>query len=384
MSVEERNPLITKYRPTKIEDLIGQERVITTLRGCLKSGDIPNAFLLVGATGTGKTTISRLIARYVMCETLSACGKCLSCQKDILNHPDYREVNAAESGGKDDIRSLITMARNRPQVGGFRVIVLDEVHKATPQALEALLKPLEEPPERTLWILATTEAEMLKPTLRNRCNTLTITPVDKDVLATFLMGVCKKEKLKLDKETQQTVCSIVAESSGGFIRESLSGLHVVLNYIQGLDEIPEDTDELKKLILSNALQVSTATTVMVATKILLSAYTGQVKGIMSALADMDDPIPTVNKMMQFSTYALDSICGVTGKNVWHTPENRKFWELLSKKLGDKSVLSLYVNVLTAVVNLRGEMQKFAVPERNLIAARMTEVAVRNKPQKRDS
>jgi hypothetical protein len=115
-----------KYRPKKLEELAGHKQIISGIRGMLKAKDVPNAFMLVGPSGTGKTTISRMIARYLNCETMDACGKCDSCKAmDDLSSMDYVEVNASESGNIETIRKLIESSSFRPR-GRFRVILLDE------------------------------------------------------------------------------------------------------------------------------------------------------------------------------------------------------------------------------------------------------------------
>ena len=115
-----------KYRPKKLEDLAGHKQIISGIRGMLKAKDVPNAFMLVGPSGVGKTTISRMLARYLNCETMDACGKCDSCKAmDDLSSMDYTEVNASESGNIDTIRKLIESSSFRPR-GRFRIIMLDE------------------------------------------------------------------------------------------------------------------------------------------------------------------------------------------------------------------------------------------------------------------
>ena len=370
----ERQPLITKYRPKTLEDIVGQEATVAKIRGMLKKKEVPNAILLHGATGTGKTTLARIVARYVMCTTYSGCGECPSCLRPIESHPDYREVNGAEAGGKDDIRGLIMMSRSAPQIGNFRVICIDEAQKITPQAAEALLKPLEEPAAKTLWIIATSEPEALKPTIKNRCSKLDITPVDAVPLAKFLLKVCKAEKSKVADDPLEQICKQVAEASGGFIRESLSALDGVLSYIEG-SKLPKDAKELIEVINKQVLNGSDAATVLLAIKIVLSMGKGSVSGVITSLSEADEGIPLANKVLQFAQYALDVRCGSPGRLVWHTPENRKMWEALVKAHEGKPNIVTLVTVLDYATRCRSEMQRFAVAERYTMSSIYSQCAV---------
>lgn len=373
----ERQPLITKYRPQKLEEIVGQEPTVAKIRGMLKKKEIPNAILLHGATGTGKTTLARIVARYVMCATYDNCGKCASCVRLIENHPDYREVNGAVNGGKEDILGLIMMSRSAPQIGNFRVICIDEAQKITPAAAESLLKPLEEPAPKTLWIIATSEPEALKPTIKNRCSKLDITPVGVEPLAKFLLGVCKAEKSRVAANTLLSICTQVAEASGGFIRESLSALDGVLSYIEGAD-LPKDPKALSELISKQVLNGSDAATVLLALKIVIAMSKGNVTGVANCMADVSEAIPLANKVLQFAQYALDARTNSNGRLVWHTPENKKMWDSMTKIHEGKPSIATLVTVMEYATSCRSELQKFAVAERYTMTSLYCQCAMRVK------
>ena len=150
-----RQTLALRYRPKRLSEMVGQSEAVATVQGYLDREAAPNAFMLVGPSGTGKTTMSRLIARHLNCDDLSACEKCESCKamdRGNDGHPDYTEVNGAESGGVDTIRALIETARYRPTYN-LRIIHIDEVHRSTNAAMNSLLKPLEEPSLQTLSLI---------------------------------------------------------------------------------------------------------------------------------------------------------------------------------------------------------------------------------------
>src|SRR3990172_7606163 len=137
----------TKYRPRSLNKIVGNVKTVDVLRGMLKKDRIPSAIMFTGPSGCGKTTLARALYNHLLCEKGSACGKCETCiRKDDT---DLVEINAANARGIDEMRSVIEQARFKPQYSRKRVIILDELHNATPQAQEALLKPLEEPPADT-------------------------------------------------------------------------------------------------------------------------------------------------------------------------------------------------------------------------------------------
>ena len=180
------NVLALKYRPKIFSDLIGQEIIAETILNSINSGRTPNAYLLTGIRGVGKTTIARLIAKALNCTQKSDQGPeynkknlCDNCKQiENSNHIDVFEIDAASKTGIDDVRELIENAKYNPTNAKFKIFIIDEIHMLSKQAFNGLLKTLEEPPQRLKFILATTEARKIPVTVLSRCQRFDLRRVD--------------------------------------------------------------------------------------------------------------------------------------------------------------------------------------------------------------
>ena len=166
--------LALKYRPQEFKDLIGQEVMAQTITNAIKLGKTPNAYLLTGIRGVGKTTIARIVAKALNCsngyDKICKDNLCDNCQ-GITNssHIDVLEMDAASKTGVDDVRDLIEFSRYGPTTSKYKIFIIDEVHMLSKQAFNGLLKTLEEPPPRLKFILATTEVRKIPVTILSRC-----------------------------------------------------------------------------------------------------------------------------------------------------------------------------------------------------------------------
>ena len=218
--------LALKYRPQEFKDLIGQEVMAQTITNAIKLGKTPNAYLLTGIRGVGKTTTARLIAKALNCENNDnskincADGTfCNSCQEIInSNHIDILEMDAASKTGIDDIRELIENSKYSPTSAKFKIFIIDEVHMLSKQAFNGLLKTLEEPPPSLKFILATTEVRKIPVTILSRCQRFDLKRVSVEKLYIHLRNISKKEKGNITEDALK----LIARSSEGSVRDSIS------------------------------------------------------------------------------------------------------------------------------------------------------------------
>ncbi len=218
--------LALKYRPQEFKDLIGQEVMSQTITNAIKMGKTPNAYLLTGIRGVGKTTTARLIAKSLNCiKNIDENKKCTSehfCEtcKEIVNsnHIDILEMDAASKTGIDDVRELIENSKYSPTSAQFKIFIIDEVHMLSKQAFNGLLKTLEEPPPRLKFILATTEVRKIPVTILSRCQRFDLKRVNLEKLLTHLKNITKKENGKISDEALRLIC----RASEGSVRDAIS------------------------------------------------------------------------------------------------------------------------------------------------------------------
>jgi DNA polymerase III subunit gamma/tau len=220
--------LARKYRPQSFDDLIGQEAMVRTLTNAFSSGRLPQAWILTGVRGVGKTTTARILARALNYELAdgSATGPTidmprlgLHCQAIIESrHVDVLEMDAASHNGVDDVRQINEAVRYAPATARHKVYILDEVHMLSPQAFNALLKTLEEPPPHVKFVFATTEIRKVPVTVLSRCQRFDLRRVESAELVTHLQGICAKEGIEADTEA----LALIARAAEGSVRDALS------------------------------------------------------------------------------------------------------------------------------------------------------------------
>ncbi len=224
--------LARKYRPAKLAELIGQEAMVRTLTNAFKSGRLPQAWILTGVRGIGKTTTARIIAKALNCtgrdpakEGIEPCGTCDACRAIAEDrHVDVQEMDAASRTGVDDIREIIEGVRYGPVSAKYKVYILDEVHMLSKNAFNALLKTLEEPPPHTKFIFATTEIRKVPVTVLSRCQRFDLRRIEAATLAAHYARIAEIEKAEAEDEAVK----LIARAADGSVRDGLSLLDQAL------------------------------------------------------------------------------------------------------------------------------------------------------------
>ena len=223
-----------KYRPMTFDTVVGQGALTTTLKNAVKSGKLAHAYLFCGPRGVGKTTCARIFAKAINCEHPredgEACNECESC-KAFNEQRSYNifELDAASNNGVDQIKTLMEQTRIPPQVGKYKVFIIDEVHMLSAAAFNAFLKTLEEPPSHVIFILATTEKHKILPTILSRCQIYDFERMTVANTIAHLKMVAEKEGVKYE----EPALAVIAEKADGGMRDALSIFDQAASFCQG-------------------------------------------------------------------------------------------------------------------------------------------------------
>ncbi len=240
-NTENRNykVLANKYRPQTLNELIGQDTLVQTLTNAIKTNRLANAYIFTGIRGVGKTSTARIFAKSLNCigensdkisPQITPCGVCEHCKaisedRDI----DVIEMDAASRTGVDDIREIIDGVQYKPSSARYKVYIIDEVHMLSKNAFNALLKTLEEPPDYTKFIFATTEIRKVPATILSRCQRFDLPRVDIDTLSKHFKKVCELEKINID----ETGLQIISKIADGSVRDGMSLLDQIISNCAG-------------------------------------------------------------------------------------------------------------------------------------------------------
>jgi len=331
--------LARKWRPKSFSDTVGQEHVLQALMNALESGRLHHAYLFAGTRGVGKTTIARILAKALNCETgvtAQPCGECSACREiDEGRFVDLIEVDAASKTKVDDTRDLLDNVPYAPARGRFKVYLIDEVHMLSKSSFNALLKTLEEPPPHVKFLLATTDPQKLPVTVLSRCLQFNLTRLTPRLIRDRLVLICDAEGV----EAEGAALDMIARAADGSLRDALSLLDQAIAYCGGKVEEASvsimlgtiDRDHVSRLI-----------------KLIAS---GDAAGIIDVMREIDEQFPDYARLLEDLTRVLQQIAvfQVVG-NI--EAENGTSDEQLAEFAGAMSAADVQLFYQTALIGRR--------------------------------
>lgn len=346
-----------KYRPTTLDRVIGQEKIVTRLRGMLSSGKLPSAIAFFGPPSAGKTTLGRCVAHGLN-------------ELPVEKQTDYKEVDAADERGVDAVRDLIRNSRFRPQ-RNKRIILIDEAQQIVSNqvAAQALLKTLEEPSPDTLWIICSMEPEKFGTTrtgkaILSRCTQFILQEPSESDLLKQAVRIAKGEGMSYAMDEERTVLKALVRGCNREMRTLANLMQALQQYYEGLDKKPKKlgTEHLADLISSVESPDDE-----LAADLMIGLYSKQYAAVQRALLDVSDPYSFVKKCAWIAAFMLNVAVVGKHKKIWWSNANRKVH-------GATKNLKLNLGTLAAVnatmVRIQGQATSFAVPATDLMSSEL--------------
>ena len=280
--------LARKYRPINFQEVIGQDHVVKALVNSIEQEKIHQAFIFSGTRGVGKTTIARILAKCLNCDsspkpTSNPCNKCSNTKEISAGRSvDFLEIDAASNTQVEKIRDLIETVEYMPAKGRFKIYLIDEVHMLSSASFNALLKTLEEPPSHVIFIFATTNPEKIPKTVQSRCLQLNLKTIDEEMLVNHLRDILEKEEIKYDNES----ISLIASTANGSVRDGLTLLDQAIAYGNG-ELLKEDVKALLGTI-DNSLLI----------ELINSVIDGNGKSVFDLLSKIEELKPEYDNILK--------------------------------------------------------------------------------------
>lgn len=355
---QEQNALHRKYRPQTLEKILGHTQAVTRLQGSIKTGKIPSALLITGPSSAGKTTLARAYASALN-------GKPVAAQQD------FKEMNAADQRGIDDVRELIKISKFKP-INNKRIFVIDEAQQLVTNkaAVQAFLKPLEEPSPGTLWILCSMDPAKFMTgdgkAVANRCVQIALEPHSDSDLMKQAVRIAKGEAMTYVMDTEKKLLARVVENCNGEMRTLANLMQSLQQYYDGLDEQPK---KLQLKDVSAALASTESADEDLAVKVMLGLYSGKFTLVQRSLLDIQDGFMFVKKLLSLSEFMVNSavLNGERHRKVWFSSSNRKLLEA-SKKL--TLTLGMHAAINAKLVRVAAQAATFQVSAEQLLSSEL--------------
>ncbi|MBO4243057.1 MAG: DNA polymerase III subunit gamma/tau [Clostridiales bacterium] len=343
--------LYRKFRPRTFDDVKGQDHIVTTLRNQIKNGRMSHAYLFCGTRGTGKTSIAKIFARAVNCESPvdgSPCGECSMCRSIAEGSSmNVIEIDAASNNGVDNVRQIVDEVTYSPALGKFKVYIIDEVHMLSPGAFNALLKTLEEPPSYVIFILATTEVNRIPITILSRCQRYDFRRISIDTITSRLDELISKEGLSVEERAIR----YIAKTADGSMRDALSLLDQCAAFYFG-----------QEITYDKALDVLGAVDTGVFSSMLRAVLKSNVPEVMRIIEEMIIQGRELGQFVNDMTWYLRNLLllKISDANEDVIDLSSENMELLKEEasLAEDTVIIRYIRVLSELSNkLRYSTQK---------------------------
>ncbi|MCI8489390.1 MAG: DNA polymerase III subunit gamma/tau [Lachnospiraceae bacterium] len=352
--------LYRKFRPQEFHDVKGQDHIVTTLKNQIKADRIGHAYLFCGTRGTGKTTIAKIFARAVNCDSPiegSPCGTCASCRAVAAgNSMNVIEIDAASNNGVEDIRKIREEVTYRPTEGRFKVYIIDEVHMLSAQAFNALLKTLEEPPSYVIFILATTEVHKIPVTILSRCQRYDFKRISVETICGRLQELLEHEQA----EAEEKALRYIARSADGAMRDAISLLDQCIAFYPG-----------QMLTYENVLDVLGAADIDVFSGLLQKVLAQDVAGVIAAVEHLIAEGRELGQFVVDFTWYLRNLLLIKSSEEMQdaldmSGENRLYLKKDAKQLSEDTLIR-YIRIFSELSNqIKYSFQKRVLLEIALI------------------